>query len=215
MTDDPKPRKKLQLGDASGRAVKFKITDVPPDIAIETMERLPEDDPVYSLIGQITANWAILDHILNQTIWKLADVPEKTGACITAQLSNHSQRIDSIIALARLREMSPNLIDEAKDLKRKLFDAADARNRAVHDPWIEITTWTSDGSADRTAQFRSMDKKKLKFGPDDVDTETLKQTLSRVNDRIKDCSKLHSKIWSALEALREKRKQPPPPIPES
>lgn len=205
MTDTPKSKKSFQLGGVSHRAKGFRIENVPPDVIIETMEDLSADSPVYVLIGQITAKWAILEHTLNEVVWKLANIPEKIGACFTAQYMNHSQRLDTIIALSHIHGVPTALIAEAKSLKQKLFDAADARNRAVHDPWLEITAWTSDGNSSQVAQFKSMDKKGLNFGPQNIDLKALEETLARVNDRIKDCSKFRSAIFSALQTLRQKQ----------
>jgi hypothetical protein len=46
----------------------------------------PPEHPIYSLIGQVAASWAHIDHLLDIMIWQLADVDAQAGACITAQI---------------------------------------------------------------------------------------------------------------------------------
>jgi hypothetical protein len=59
---------------------------------------------IYSLVGQVAASWAHIDHLLDILIWQLSDVDAQAGACITAQIGGTYGRFRAVIAL--LKKMS-------------------------------------------------------------------------------------------------------------
>ena len=54
---------------------------------------LPEDHPFYALVGRVASEWAHLEHIIDLTIWKLLDVDDRLGACLTAQYPGVGHRL--------------------------------------------------------------------------------------------------------------------------
>jgi hypothetical protein len=73
---------------------------------------LPADHPFYSVIGQVSSEWAHLEHALDLTLWDLGDIEPISGSCLTAQIMGVS---------ARLRE-----------LLQKSYGVTEKRNRIVH-----------------------------------------------------------------------------------
>lgn len=87
----------------------------------------------YQAIGQVAAAWAQLKFTIDEAIWRLAGVDAEVGACITSHLQSANRKMQSLIALARVRSAS-----EAKcKLRNKVFQEVDdlARkcSRIVHD----------------------------------------------------------------------------------
>ena len=73
---------------------------------------MPDDHPMLAVVGQIANQWAHIEHTLDMIIWRLAEVEEKKGSCITAQLVGSYPRFKAIISLATIRgcdhdELSP------------------------------------------------------------------------------------------------------------
>jgi hypothetical protein len=63
-------------------------------------------DPYHTLVGRIASQWAYLDHMIDQAIWKLAEAQPALGACITTQLVSTPARLRVLVALLFLREGS-------------------------------------------------------------------------------------------------------------
>jgi hypothetical protein len=148
----------------------------------------PAEHPIYSLVGQVAANWAHIDHLLDILIWQLADVDAQAGACITAQIGGTYGRFKAVIALLTFHQQRTNkslkaLIDKATELSQKANAPGEGRHRTVHDPWYEYPY-----SADQTAQFRAMPHKDPKYGIQAVDLNDVKSNLDDIKkfaDRVK------------------------------
>jgi hypothetical protein len=160
--------------------VIWKSADLPGQPAPE--------HPIYSLVGQVAASWAHIDHLLDILIWQLADVDAQAGACITAQIGGTYGRFKAVIALLTFHQQRTNknlkdLIGKATELSQKANNYGEGRHRAVHDPWYEYPY-----SADQTAQFRAMSNKDPKYGVEPVDLNNVKATLEDIkkfSDRVK------------------------------
>src|ERR1700674_5533818 len=140
MRDDPKPTDPNTIATTIS-STSFLI----PAPSIETFVRLPDDNPIYSLVGQVASDWAFIEHILDLIIWELAGINHAKGACLTAQITGHHNKCDSIIALETYLGFSASTIKRVEDLKGSLYNVSNPRNRIVHDPWILIRTVNTQG----------------------------------------------------------------------
>lgn len=102
---------------------------------------LPHDDPHYAAVGHATALWGMLEHTIDAAITELAELDREWDnseaiACLTAQMISVHARLDALIALAHLREISPELIKELNSFSNELRPLSMKRNRLVHDPLV-------------------------------------------------------------------------------
>jgi hypothetical protein len=205
MTEDRRKMTSL-LGDPNTGTISGLIYTRPllNFLTIETFQRLPADSPIYSLVGQVASDWAHLEHVLDLTIWELAEIPQQLGACMTAQIAGHHNKCDTIIALANHRGLSPATVKKVEVLKGALYDVSNPRNRIVHDPWILISKSTSDGHSHDPGQYKSMARKELKFGANKAEIELLEDTIKKIQQKIADCSALRALISAELKTLPKK-----------
>jgi hypothetical protein len=148
----------------------------------------PPEHPIYSLVGQVASSWAHIDHLLDITIWQLADVDAQAGACVTAQIPGTYGRFKAVIALLTVHQQRTNkslkpLFDKATELSQKANLPGEGRHRTVHDPWYEYPD-----SLDQTAQFRAMPHKDPKYGIQPVDLNDIKSNLEDIkkfSERVK------------------------------
>jgi hypothetical protein len=110
---------------------------------------LPETDPSvlqaitdakisnahYSAIGQVAANWAFLEIVIDSWLWALIDRPPLLGVCLTAQMLGSRPRVDAFIALVRQLGARKNWNDDLEALAKDIVGLSEQRNRAVHDIW--------------------------------------------------------------------------------
>jgi len=73
----------------------------------------------------------MFEAIVDFSIWHLAEVESKRGACITSQISGTARKMDAVIALTRMRAGTEKLQKIAEATHR----LAERRNRCIHDPW--------------------------------------------------------------------------------
>lgn len=98
-----------------------------------TLEAVPE---MYEWIGRIASAWSLFESFIDMDISSLAGTDWDAIACITANLQSANRRLQSLLALVRLRGGQEEL---AKDLNKFIGESdrlARKRNRVVHDPWI-------------------------------------------------------------------------------
>lgn len=174
-------------------------------VTVETFKRLPEDSPIYGLVGQVASDWAYLEHVLDLIIWELAGIKQSVGACLTAQMMGHVPRCEAIIALATHRGLDPSIVERADRLKNSLFQVSTPRNRVVHDPWILISTTNSRGHFHEPGQFKSMARKELRFGASKAEIDDIQDLIAKIREKIKDCSDFRNAVSDALKALQERR----------
>lgn len=161
------------------------------------IQKPAEDHKIYSLVGRVCSEWAHLEHILDETIWDLAEINPERGACITAQLIGHRPRRLTIIALTAHLKLERNT-GKVEAFMNKLSNLAEDRNRIVHDPWYQYT------GTDKTGQFRSMDRRELEFGIKEIDLTMIEATISAIQTMAQDYTQLKSQIFAELKALRER-----------
>lgn len=198
MVDEPPNFLSQQVSTGTVSSILFST------LTVRTFERLPSDNPAYSLVGQVASDWAYLEHILDLIIGELAGIDQPTCACITAQMMGHSPRCDTIIALATHRGMSKAIIEKVDALKNSMFQLSTIRNRIIHDPWIKIKEASETGVHENPGQYKSMARKELKYGADKVQIDHIDKTLEQIKSKRLQILKLMGNIRSELNALRGK-----------
>jgi hypothetical protein len=158
--------------------------------AMVVVGRPPPEHQIHSLIGQVTAEWSHMEHVLDTTIWYMANIDGPIGACVTGQMTGHYPRFLTIKALAAYSGMSKDILAEIERLRNKTSELAEDRNRIVHDAWYVY--------GDQTVQFRSMDKRNMNFGIVPYDITKLEGVLVKIAERAKECEELQNKIKAEL-----------------
>jgi hypothetical protein len=159
---------------------------------------LPSDHPFYAVIGQVAAEWSMLEHILDFTIWDLSGMDHDIGACITAQMLGSTNRFRSIIALSKRKQLSDKIIKEATKLMRVSHDPGELRNRIVHDSWY------SEEPPGGVKQFRAMAWKDPRFGLIDIDKKEIDKLVSSIRSLQERCRSLRNFISGELQSLQQK-----------
>jgi hypothetical protein len=193
-------------------------------ITFRTYTRPDGDHPIYAAVGNIAAEWAYFEHLLDQIIFALvSDADNMTLACLTSQLTGHAPKCRVITSLLKLEgeralATSPSapfpdgadtpekLITKINQLQNRTFEIAERRNRVVHDPWyVEPIT-------DQPTQWRSMPSKNPVFGLKAVEVAFLGETYEKIVDLVVDAERLY---WVTVNALAAWHGKPQPPQPPS
>jgi hypothetical protein len=106
----------------------------------------------YALMGHLASDWAMLEFMINETIWKLAGVPAVTGACITAHIFTMNNRLMALASLMRLRGFDEEMIKEVNRFAEAVRAPGEKRNRTIHDPVLVNVSDQSIGRLEITAQ---------------------------------------------------------------
>jgi hypothetical protein len=157
----------------------------------------PKEHPIYSLIGQVAAAWAQVDHLLDILIWQLADVDPQAGACITAQIPGTYGRFKAVIALLQFHQQRTNkplqkLINRATDLSNKSNIPGEGRHRTIHDPWYQYPAPVD------TAQFRAMPHKDPIYGIAPVDLKEIETKLDEIRQFTERLQAFRADVLDAL-----------------
>lgn len=175
-------------------------THVPPTLLEQwTPVKPPDDHKIYSFVGRVASDWAHVEHLFDEIIWRLAGTDPIRGACITAQMMGVYPRCKTIIALLtvvghrRSRDVQP-LISRTTELMQKSSGPGDRRNRIVHDPWYVYT------GIDQTAQFKAMPQKDLRYGVHPVDVKELEETLTAIKNYTERVTKLRDDVFAMFPA---------------
>jgi hypothetical protein len=148
-------------------------------------------DPLYALVGEIASKWSFVETLLDNCIGALADIDGGITACITAQMQSFYPKCLTIVALANYRGL-PETAKAAEKLKGKLSEAAEARNRAVHDRVLIETV------ENKTYKEHRMAKGELVYGLKPFEKKQLDRALVLIDERRKDCVKLSDLIRSEV-----------------
>jgi hypothetical protein len=117
-----------------------------PTIKIVAYSRPDGDHPIYAAIGNIAAEWAYLEYVLDQIIAELLSSTDNARlACLTSQMMGAGPRYRAIISLLKIEQENINRVDikptphdlsgKIISLSNKTLALAEHRNRIVHDPW--------------------------------------------------------------------------------
>lgn len=97
---------------------------------------LPADNPVFSLVGQVCAEWAKLEHTLDLIIFEMIGGDRFPMSTLTAQIMGARPRLTAIVTLMTHRKYEIELISKANKLQDRCSKSQEQRNRIVHDPWF-------------------------------------------------------------------------------
>lgn len=153
---------------------------------------LPPNHPLYVRIGRVASEWAHIEHILDLIIWKLADIHDKQGACITSQILGVNPRCKAIATLGAGR-LSPNLLKKFRTLASDSFVVSDLRARILHDPWY------IEQVSGKTCQFKAMPASDPRYGIQDVDESEIDKTITKIKALQERASSLHGNVLVELE----------------
>jgi hypothetical protein len=174
-----------------------------PDTCTATItvhSRLPDEHPLHQQIGIIASKWAFFEHMLDVIIWDLMPASPDFGACITGQIMGHGNKFLTIIALLKHREFSTSLIGRFSKFMHAVGEAAEKRNRCIHDAWYEEVV-TKTVHQYRTANRKDINKgpkKKLSLGFQEVGGQAaLIETMSRLDAHITQLDSFRSEILAA------------------
>jgi hypothetical protein len=95
-------------------------------------------------------------------------------------------RITAIEALCVRRGLAEDIRKDIGEIKRKMKNCQDRRNRILHDPWYV-------GKAE-VAQFKSMPRDEFEVGFKPVTEAYLVETLEKIERRIDELQKLRARI---------------------
>jgi hypothetical protein len=127
--------------------------------AARASEHIPIPDEHYAAMGKVADSWADLEFEIDQLIWEFLQTAQALGACVTAQMISVHPRMNALIALAKLWEISAAHLDDLGRFYGKIGPLADKRNRLIHDKrFIELTK-------KQVVRFEVSAKSRLKFEP--------------------------------------------------
>jgi hypothetical protein len=165
----------------------------------------PRFDEHVKAIGRVAVIWAQFEFFVNETIWELADLERKIGACITAQMIGPAPRFKAMAALMHQRAVGKDLIDEMNVLSGRAQQQSDKRNRIVHDPW----SISGEGVVQRLL-VKADRKLEFEFITDTPDE--LNKTYVEIIRLIQDFEGFRARMLAALPAFSRKRYEQSPGI---
>lgn len=160
-------------------------------VSAQAFRPLPDDHPVYALIGLITSECVRIEHFLDATIFEFASLSShaRLGTCITGQMVGMYPRYMALHQLALERQAPKPIQSEIKKLIEASHDVATRRNRVIHDAWME------DVDSKEPHQFRTKAKKETAYGPQPAPIDKLREDLAFVRNHLDRVMKLRSEVW--------------------
>jgi hypothetical protein len=153
--------------------------------------------PAYAgLIADAANRWAYLEYYINSSIWLLAEVKPAIGACLTAQMHTLNAKLSALLSLLKLRKADQALIDKVNKFASSVRDALDARNRDVHDVWLNDNI-----NKDKMGKLRITADKVLKFRIEEVDIEELRADVEIIEKRRIQAGEIREEVTRALPSL--------------
>jgi hypothetical protein len=150
---------------------------------------IPENHPLFSLIGRVAAEWTQLEHILDIIIWSLVGKHNsRVTACLTAQVQGAQAKCWAIQALLLEKGLPKSASTAVNTLLKDVHKPQNARNRIVHDPWFAEVGGSS------IARHTKMARNEWVFGIEPV-------TESQITQTIKDIKELQAKALQLLQIV--------------
>jgi hypothetical protein len=149
-------------------------------------------------IANAANSWSYLEYYINTTIWDLAKVEPALGACITSQIFSIPARVDAVVSLLKLRKADSKLIGKVNKFAETFRGANEARNRIIHDVWLNDNVDTHYmGRLTITA------KKSLEFDVQTVPITELKADLAEIERVRAKFAEIRREILAAIPSLPE------------
>jgi hypothetical protein len=167
--------------------------------------------PAYAqLIADGANRWAYLEYYINSSIWLLADLRPAIGACLTSQMYTLNAKLSGLLALLKLRKAPQELLDRINKFASQSRDALEARNRMVHDVWLnDYIQPTQMGKLRITAD------KVLRYNIESINAEELRQDVQKIETRRLEAGMIKHAIELALPSLPEMSQSELYPITET
>jgi hypothetical protein len=137
--------------------------------------------------------WSQFEFFVSETIWELANVDRRAGACITAQIFGPNPRFKALVALMHFRGASQDLLDQMNSLSGKAQGLGERRNRIVHDPWS-----VSESDDIRRLHVKADRKLEFEFKADSV--EDLNKAYTDIVKLIQDFESFRERLFAELPA---------------
>jgi len=169
-------------------------------------QHIPIPDEHYAAMGKVADAWADLEFEIDSLIWQFLHTPQALGACVTAQMVSIHPRMNALLALASLWEVSPDLITELKRFYGNLGPLADKRNRLIHDK--RMIQWKTKS----VVRLEISAKSKLRFEPFPEDIDYLMTFARDVTETHLRFITIRDGILRELDSSRDKLRGPFPHI---
>jgi hypothetical protein len=176
------------------------------DLITVTAELSQKRLAVHAQMGRLASDWALLELLVNDCIWNLADVAPTLGACITAQIFTINNRFLALVSLMRLRQFPEEFVKDINKFSGRVRDAGDRRNRVIHDPVFVSPELGEVGRLEVTAQRQPI------FEIKTISEETLLADCAIVYGCVQDFFRYREKILAKLSTLPEIPKSKSLPI---
>ena len=89
----------------------------------------------YAAIGRVATSWGYFEAQIDNWSHHFAGVEPDIGVCFTSQILGPRGKIDALMALIRLNDLSEKDEKVLKAFQGKIIGLAEQRNRTVHDWW--------------------------------------------------------------------------------
>lgn len=152
-----------------------------------SFEPMQGGHPCYTLVGQIAAESARIERLLDNSIAAVAGLDHPISACITSQLSGTNPRFDALRKLLAWQGFNDFEV-RLKKLKKSTGEDMVPRNAAVHDPWL------IDSFSGEPHQQLGM-RKPLTYGVVPRSVGELENTLAKLKKRRESVTELLNEIW--------------------
>jgi hypothetical protein len=149
-------------------------------------------------IAEAANNWSYLEYFISASIWELADVRPAIGACMTQQIFTLHARIDALLAMLKLRRADQKIIDRVNRFQSKIREAQEARNRLVHDLWLNDNL-----NPTNMGKLRITASKILEFSFSSKTITELKRDVEIIIQARKSAQQLRADIFKSLSSLPE------------
>lgn len=127
-------------------------------------------------VGELTIQYSGFEHAINQSIWALAGLGDRIGACITSEVVSIAPKFRILSAL--LHELGhTDLVKAASALSEQAISVSQFRNKYVHSP-IGLVIDEAGAMVPSVSHIK-IEGKKLKQFPEGYDEEELNRTIDK------------------------------------
>jgi hypothetical protein len=158
-------------------------------------------------IANASNSWAWVELEVHVMIWKLSGLNPTVGACLTAQMFTFDAKLNCLLALLKLREAPIAFISKVNTFLQKSRGALDARNRFVHDVWVnDMQEPTAMGRVKIAA------RQKLNFATESFSLDALKPELDMIDRSRTTATALRKELEGFLPSLPKIPAEAPHPL---
>jgi hypothetical protein len=169
------------------------------------------DHPIYNLIGRNAAKMGRFEHEQDRIIWKLAGVSDEIGACLTSATLGYGNRFHVIVGLMKTLGIKNGIVERMAKLGRVVSDAAEERNRYIHDAWLE------EASSKTLHQYKAVSRteirkdagEKMDVGLSPTSMDKLETTINDIEGHTKRLLTLRDEILAELNTSPGKSLESP------